>query len=130
MLIHLSSPEIHDALLQNKCIYMLELNIGFESSNLLLSSNATGKSKKYQELINEQHKNSEKVKFVNTSISSLGVFSESSLGLIEMLKDPKFDERCRKYCVRKIINLICSYVSGLRYLVLHNLSSIIVCIYH
>jgi hypothetical protein len=123
MLIHRSSPEIHYALLQNKCIYILELNIGFESSPL---TNATGKTKKYQELINEQHKNSEKVKFVNISIISLGVFSESSLDLMKCWKIQSLMNDVE----RKIINLICSYVSGLRYLVLHNLSSIIVCIYH
>ena len=50
-------------------------------------------------------KNYEKVKFVNLSISSLGVFSHSSLDFTEMLKDPKFDEQCRKYYVRKIINI-------------------------
>ena len=42
---------------------------------------------------------------MNLSISSLGVFSHSSLDFIEMLNDLKFDEKYRKYCVRKIINL-------------------------
>ena len=50
-------------------------------------------------------KNYEKVKFVNLSISSLGVFSHSSLDFTKMLKDPKFDEQCRKYYVRRIINI-------------------------
>jgi hypothetical protein len=67
---------------------------------------------KYQDLINEQLKNDEKVKFLKLSISSLGVFSHSSLDFTEMLiKDLKFDEQCRKYYVRKIINI---YVSGPR----------------
>ena len=88
--------------LENKCIYVLELTIGFES-NLL--TNVTRKQQKYQDLINEQHKNYEKVKFINLSISSLGVFSHCSLDFIEMLNDLKFDEQCRKYCVRKIINI-------------------------
>ena len=88
--------------LENKCIYVLELTIGFES-NLL--TNVTRKQQKYQDLINEQHKNYEKVKFINLSISSLGVFSHSSLDFIEMLNDLKFDEQCRKYSVRKIINI-------------------------
>ena len=87
--------------LQNKCIYILELTIGYESN---LQNNATRKRQKYENLIKEQQKHYEKVKFVNLSISSLGVFSESSLGFIEMLKDLKFDEKCRKYFVRKIIN--------------------------
>ena len=83
-------------------IYILELTVGFESNFL---TNATRKRQKYQDLINEQLKNYEKVKFVNLSISSLGVFSHSSLDFTEMLKDLKFDEQCRKYYVRKIINI-------------------------
>ena len=51
--------------LENKCIYILELTIGFES-NLLI--NATRKRQKYQELINDQLNNFENVKFVNLSI--------------------------------------------------------------
>ncbi len=79
----------------------MELTIGFES-NLL--ANDTRKREKYDELINEQLKNYERAKFVNVSISSLGMFSETSLGLIEMLKDLEIDKQCRKYLVRKIIN--------------------------
>ena len=80
---------------------ILELTIEYESN---LQHNATRKRQKYENLIKEQRKHYEKVKFVNLSISSLGVFSESSLGFIEMLKDLKFDEKCRKYFVRKMIN--------------------------
>ncbi len=80
--------------IENKCIYILELTVVFES-NLL--ANATRKREKYHELINEQLKNYEKAKFVNVSITSLGVFSETSLGLIEMLKDLEIDKQCRKY---------------------------------
>ena len=39
--------------LENKCIYTLELTVGFES-NLL--TNATRKRQKYQDLINEHSK--------------------------------------------------------------------------
>ena len=92
--------------LENKCIYILELTVGFES-NLL--TNATRKRQKYQDLINEQLKNYEKVKFVNLSISSLGVFSHSSLDFTEMLKDLKFDEQCRS----TMFGLL-TYVSGTR----------------
>ena len=82
-------------------IYILELTIGYESN---LQNDATSKRQKYENLIKEQQKHYEKVKFVNLSISSLGVFMESSLGFIEMLKDLKFDGKCTKYFVRKIIN--------------------------
>ena len=80
--------------IENKCIYILELR------REILER----KREKYHELINEQLKNYEKAKFVNVSISSLGVFSETSLGLIEMLKDLEIDKQCRKYLVRRIIN--------------------------
>ncbi len=72
--------------IENKCIYILELK------REILER----KREKYHELINEQLKNYEKAKFVNVSISSLGVFSETSLGLIEMLKDLEIDKQCRK----------------------------------
>ena len=87
--------------IENKCIYILELTVGFES-NLL--ANARRKREKYQDLVNEQLKKYEKAQFVNVSISSLGVLSETSLSLMEMLKDLEFDEVCRKYLVRKIVN--------------------------
>ena len=87
--------------IENKCIYILELTIGFESN---LQTNATRKREKYQDLINKQLNYYEEEKFVNVSISSLGVFSETSLDLVEMLKDLEMDMHCRKYLVRKIIN--------------------------
>ena len=87
--------------IENKCIYILELTIGFESN---LQTNATRKREKYQDLINKQLNYYDEAKFVNVSISSLGVFSETSLDLVEMLKDLEMDMHCRKYLVRKIIN--------------------------
>ena len=60
--------------IENKCIYILELTVGFES-NLL--ANARRKRKKYQDLVNEHLKNYKKAKFVNVSISFLGVLIET-----------------------------------------------------
>ena len=87
--------------LENKCIYVLELTIGFESN---LVNNEKRKRQKYQHLINELHKSYVKVKFVNLSISSLGVFSQSSNEFTEMLKVLKLAEEHKRYIVRKIIN--------------------------
>ena len=89
-------------LLNKKCIYILELTIGFES-NLL--ANAIMKKKKYNELIKEQCKIYDKGMFINLLISSLGVFSNSSQEFSEMLTDLNFDEKCTNYYVRKIINI-------------------------
>ena len=84
--------------IENKCIYILELTIGFESN---LQTSATRKREKYQDLINKQLNYYEEAKFVNASISSLGVFGETSLDLIEMLKDLEIDMHCRKYFVTR-----------------------------
>ena len=59
---------------------------------------------KYENLIKEQQKLYEKVIFLYLAICSLSVFSESASDFIEMLKDLKFDEKCKEYFVRKIIN--------------------------
>ena len=54
-----------------------------------------GVREKYQDLVNKQLKNYKKAQFVDVSISSLGMLSETSLSLIEMLKDLEFDIACR-----------------------------------
>ena len=45
----------------------------------------------------------DEVKFVNVSISSLGVFGESTNTLFDMLHDLKYDEQRIKYVKKKII---------------------------
>ena len=89
-------------ILENKCIYILELTVGLESN---LHTNGTRKEQKYQVLINEQRKNYEKVIFVNMSINTLGVFAKSSLGFMDMLKNLEVDNQCSEYLVRKIVNI-------------------------
>ena len=88
----------------------MELSVGFES-NLL--ANSRRKREKYQDLVNEQLKNYQKAQFVNVSVSSLGVLSETSLSLIEMFRDLEFDQACRKYLIRRIIN---TYIRSTNYI--------------
>ena len=45
------------------------------------------------------------VKFVNLSISSLGVFSKECDAFLDMLNDLRFDDRHRKYCIGKIMSI-------------------------
>ena len=71
-----------------KCLYILELTVGFES-NLL--NNVTRKNLKYKELVRQERKQYKDVKFINLSISTLGVFSSQSTDFLEMLKDVGFD---------------------------------------
>ena len=72
----------------------MELTVGFETN---LKINSDRKLKKYLPLISDQENNFDKVKFVNVSISSLGVFGQSTNTFIDMLKDLKFDEQHIKY---------------------------------
>ena len=45
------------------------------------------------------------VKFVNLSVSALGVFDQESSPFIEMLKKLNLDSNHQKYVIRKIINI-------------------------
>jgi hypothetical protein len=54
-------------------------------------------------LITGQENIYDEVKFVNVSISSLGVCGESTNTLFDMLNDLKYDEQRIKYVKKKII---------------------------
>ena len=100
----ITSDELRPDLLltiENKLLYILELTVGFETN---LKINSDRKLKKYLPLISDQENNFDKVKFVNVSISSLGVFGQSTNTLIDMLKDLKFDEQHIRYVKKKIIS--------------------------
>ena len=45
------------------------------------------------------------VKFVNLSVSALGVFDQESSPFIEMLKELNIDNNHQKYVIRKNINI-------------------------
>ena len=70
--------------IENKLLYVLELTVGFKTN---LKINSDGKLKKYLPLISDQENNFDKVKFVNVSISLLGVFGQSTYTFIDMLKE-------------------------------------------
>ena len=84
-----------------KCLYILELTVGFES-NLL--NNVTRKNFKYKELVRQQRKQYKDVKFINLSISTLGVFSSQSTDFLEMLKDVGFEIQHQNFLIRRMIN--------------------------
>ena len=68
--------------IENKILYILELTVGFETN---LKTNSDRKHEKYLTLITDQENIYDEVKFVNVSISSLGVFGESTNTLFGML---------------------------------------------
>ena len=86
-------------------LYVVELTVGFESN---LQKNAERKKSKYKELIRKQNEHFNRVKFVNLSISSLGVFAKECSSFTEMLNDLDFQKhyifRILKHFTTKLCN--------------------------
>ena len=69
--------------------YALELTVGFEPN---LNNNAVRKKEEYLNLIKEMSRNYRCVKFVNLSMSSLGVFSDECSTFLDMMNDIDIDK--------------------------------------
>ena len=92
-----------DLILESKnksVLYVVELTVGFESN---LKSNSNRKKLRYKQLIIEQKRNYNAVEFINLSISALGVFAKECSPYLDMLDDLGFDEKHKKYFIRKIM---------------------------
>ena len=89
-------------LIQFKCLYVLELTVGFESN---LNNNGVRKKEKYLNLINEMSRNYRCVRFVNLSMSSLGVFSDECSTFLDMMNDIGIDKKQQRYIIKKMINI-------------------------
>ena len=89
-------------LIQSKCLYVLELTVGFESN---LNNNALRKKEKYLNLINKISRNYRCVRFVNLSMSSLSVFSDECSTFLDMMNDTGIDKKQQRYIIRKMINI-------------------------
>ena len=81
----------------NSLLYIVELTVGYESN---LESNIRRKNIKYKEIIKQQRKSFNDVKFVNISISSLGVFAKESSNFLTMLDDIGFEDKHKIYCIK------------------------------
>ena len=86
----------------NECLYIVELTVGYESN---LQKNVQGKKAKYSQLISEQSEHFEKVKFINISISSIGVFAKECLTFINMLNDIGIDKNNQKYLIKRMMTI-------------------------
>ena len=64
--------------MKNRILYILELTVGSETN---LTINSDRKHQKYLTLFANQGNVYDTVKFVNVSVSSLGVFGESTSSL-------------------------------------------------
>ena len=83
----------------NKCLYVLELTVGYETN---LANNITRKDTKYQDLIMTLRHQFNKVTFINLSISTLGVFFSLSTDFIKMLKELNITDSHQNYILRKL----------------------------
>ena len=79
-----------------------KLTVGFESN---LNNNAVRKKEKYLNLINEMSRNYRCVRFVNLSMSSLGVFSDECSTFLDMMNDIGIDKKQQRYIIKKMINI-------------------------
>ena len=95
-------------ILNETSVYMLELTVGFESN---ITINSDRKLAKCRPLFNSLRTNYTSIKFVNLSMSALGIFGASSDSLLQMLQDLHFDANVQNNIVMKASNIAirCSY---------------------
>ena len=84
-------------LIHSKCLYVLKLTVGFEF-NL---NNSAVRKKKYLNLIKEMSRNYRCVKFVDLSMTSLGVFSDKCSTFLDMTNDIGMDKKQQHYIIKK-----------------------------
>ena len=86
----------------NNNLYIVELTVGFETN---LTNNVIRKKSKYEDLVRKQKENFGTVKFINLSISALGIFDKECHTFLEMLNDLDLDKKYQNYYIRNIINI-------------------------
>ena len=86
----------HIRLLSSCIIYCFESN---------LNNTAVRKKEKYLNLINEMSRNYGCVRFVNLSMTSLGVFSDECSTFLDMMDDIGIDKKQQRYIIKKMINI-------------------------
>ena len=90
-------------LIQSKCLYVVELTVGFESNR---NNNTVRKKEKYLNLIKEMSRNYTCVKFVNLSISSLGVFSDECSTFLDIMNDIGIEKKQQHFVlIKTMINI-------------------------
>ena len=92
----------------NSTLYILELTLGFESN---IQINSDRKASKYSSLLLDLNHAYSDVKFINLSMSTLGIKGTSSGSLLLMFGDLKLDKTAQKHVIKKVMNIAigCSY---------------------
>jgi hypothetical protein len=85
-------------LISNDCLYILKVSVGYESN---LQNNVDRKRERYKNLITQQKDHFKTVKFINLSISALGVFSKECIRFMKMLNKVGLDKKIRTFVLRK-----------------------------
>jgi hypothetical protein len=67
-----------------------------------LHNNVERKKGKYKDLIEDQRGHFNSVKFVNLSVSSLGVLDKECFTFLEMLDTIGMDKKQQHYCIKKM----------------------------
>ena len=91
-----------------KLSFILELTVGFKSN---IQINSDHKASKYSSLILDLKHTYSDVKFVNLSMSTIGITGKSSESLLLMLDDLNLDKHTQNYLIRKVMNIAtrCTY---------------------
>ena len=83
-------------------LHILELTIGFETN---VKRNAERKEAKYSTHVKNLRKYYQDVKFINLSLSCLGIYDQSCKMFMEMCNELKLESRHQKYIISKITNI-------------------------
>ena len=86
----------------DESLYVVELTVGFETN---LRNNVQRKHAKYKDLIENLNKQFKTVKFINVSVSSLGVLDKECSTLFRMLDTLGLDKKDQQYCTKKTISI-------------------------
>ena len=84
-------------------LYVVELSVGFETN---LNNNTSRKFEKYRHLLHHLRTKYRLVKFVNLSISSLGIFGQSCDSFIQMCTDLSSNTGHTNYIITKLTCII------------------------
>ena len=88
--------------------YIYEITVGFESN---IEINSDRKAAKYSPLIFDLKHTYSDLKFVNLSMSTIGIMGKSPESLLPMLDDLHLDKPTKKYVIRKVMSIAirCTY---------------------
>ena len=89
--------------IEDKCLYIIELTVGFETN---LERNAERKEIKYRPLLKQFENKYRKTKFINLSTSSLGMFGQASGSFFDMCKELGIEQSHLNYIAIKMTTII------------------------